>query len=242
MNRNEIKRIERAASRALPAPEAIDVDGWTVLLGRGEVHRLNSAVTNGYRPRALDAHIDAVERRFASRRRPPRFRLTELDATVDGVLETRGYERSVDVIVMTSATGPRSDLGDVTLRSAVTPGFVERFRAWGGYTDIRVDEIVESLSALDLPHTVATSERAVAVGVLDGDLLGLFDVVVAPEARRVGNGRAISRAIMDWGASNGASTAYLQVHSENASALSMYRSLGFADGYRYWYRSRSAMS
>jgi ribosomal protein S18 acetylase RimI-like enzyme len=240
--RNEIKRIERAAARALPAPETIEVDGWTVLLGRGEVNRINSAVTNGYRPRALMDHIEATERRFASRRRSPQFRLTPLDQTVDGLLSDRGYERSADVVVMTApvATGAEPDPA-VMLRSAVTPGFVDRFRAWGGYTDVRVDEIVESLSALTLPYVAALSDHALAVGVVDDGLVGLFDVVVDPDARSTGHGRTISRSVLAWGADRGAELAYLQVHSENAAALRLYRSLGFEEAYRYWYRSRATV-
>jgi ribosomal protein S18 acetylase RimI-like enzyme len=243
MNRNDIKRIERAAARAIPAPETVEVDGWTISLGRGEVGRINSAVTNGYRPRALLAHIEAVERRFGVRHRAPRFRLTPLDQTVDGLLDERGYERSADVLVMTMALGEEQahPPAGVTLRTAVTPRFVDRFRAWGGYSDVRVDEIIESLSGLTLPYVAATSEHALAVGVVDGSLLGLFDVVVDPEARGNGHGRDISSAVLGWGLSRGAGMAYLQVHSENAAAVRLYRSLGFEEAYRYWYRSRASI-
>ena len=242
MNRSQILRIETAASRALPAPEKAVVNGWTVLLGRGAVNRINSAFTNGYRPRALIDQIEAVERRFASRRRPPRFRLTRLDATADQLLEERGYERSADVLVMTAPleSGLHPEPG-VVLRSAVTPGFVDRFRAWGGYSDLRVDEIVESLSALTLPHVVALSEHGLAVGVLDLELVGLFDVVVDPSVRGNGHGRAVSRAVQAWGSSHGAQLAYLQVRSDNGPAVRLYASMGFEEVYRYWYRSRATI-
>jgi ribosomal protein S18 acetylase RimI-like enzyme len=128
---------------------------------------------------------------------------------------------------------------DVVLRSALTPGFVDRFRAWGGYTDLRVDEIVESLSALTLPYVAGMSDHGLAVGVVDDDLVGLFDVVVEPDARGNGHGRSVSRAVLAWGASQGADLAYLQVHSENPSAVRLYRSMGFEEGYRYWYRTRT---
>lgn len=240
MNRNRIKQIERAAARALPAPETVDVGGWTLVLGRGAVNRLNSAVTNGYRPRALLEQIEATERRFTSRRRPPRFRLTELDQTVDHLLDERGYTRSSDVLVMTAPLETIEPEEGVTLRSAPTPSFVEHFRAWGGHSQVRVDEITESLSALTLPYVVAGSDHALAVGVIDGELVGLFDVVVDPATRGDGHGRAVSRAVLGWGAVGGATLAYLQVHSENEPALGLYRSLGFTDAYRYWYRQRAS--
>jgi GNAT superfamily N-acetyltransferase len=239
MNRARIKRIESAGIRALPPLETVDVDGWTVNLGRGRVNRLNAAVTNGYRPRALMDQIEATERRFSARRRSPRFRLTDLDPTVDRLLDARGYVRSADVIVMTILL---SDAFDVTptseLIGAVTPRFLDKYQAWGGYDEVRRDEIGESMAQLTAPHVVALGPNAVAVGVSDDDLIGLFDVATDPEHRRQGHGRAVSLDVLTWGRHHGASEAYLQVHTENRAGRALYEGMGFEEAYRYWYRTR----
>ena len=242
MNRAHIKRIERAAAEALPPLETIDVKGWTVILGRGTVNRLNSAVTNGYRPRDLLPQIEATERRLVARRRPLRFRLTQLDGTVDGLLDARGYARSEDVIIMTTALDsiPTGDPSS-QLVPAVTPRFLERYLAWAGYDEVRRDEIGESLAKLSAPHVVAIADQAVAVAVMSDDLVGLFDVAVDPASRRQGYGRQISIDVMSWGRSGGATTGYVQVHSQNEAALALYSEIGFAEAYRYWYRVRSTV-
>ncbi len=240
MNRNEIRRFETAAARALPPSETIDVRGWTVILGRGTVHRLNAAVTNGYRPRNLLAQIEATERRLVARRRELRFRLTELDRTVDAVLDARGYTRTGDVVIMTV---PLSSIPEhepqAELLPAVTPRFLERYRAWAGYDDVRRDEIGESLAKLSAPHVVGIAPHAIAVGVVDDDLVGVFDVATDPTVRRQGHGHRISLDVLAWGRHVGASVGYVQVHSENDPARALYSKIGFTGAYRYWYRVRS---
>jgi GNAT superfamily N-acetyltransferase len=240
MNRTDIKRIERAAANALPPSETVDVNGWTVILGRGTVNRLNAAVTNGYRPRDLMKHVEATERRIVARKRQLRFRLTELDQTVDSLLDARGYVRTDDVIIMTTPLGSLR-FGEPTahLVPAVTPGFLDRYQAWAGYDEVRRDEIGESLAKLSASHVVAIADHAVAVGVMEDDLLGLFDVAVEPAARRQGLGRRISLDVLSWGRTLGASVGYLQVHSQNEPALALYSDMGFSEAYRYWYRVRS---
>ena len=67
----------------------------------------------------------------------------------------------------------------------------------------------------------------------------LIDIVVRPEFRGRGLGRAITRALMDWGRRQGAETAYLQVFDGNRVALALYESLNFRSGYAYHYRRRA---
>ncbi len=54
---------------------------------------------------------------------------------------------------------------------------------------------------------------AAGLGVLDGPWLGLFEVVVHPDRRRRGHGRDLTRSLLEWGQSQGAVGAFLQVVS-----------------------------
>jgi len=58
-----------------------------------------------------------------------------------------------------------------------------------------------------------------------GELISMW---VAPEARRLGVGRQLIRAIEQWALSHGVKTLKLMVTSVNLSALDFYHSLGFA--------------
>jgi hypothetical protein len=63
----------------------------------------------------------------------------------------------------------------------------------------------------------------------------------APRPRSAARARAPARRRAGrLGAGQGAARVYLQVEEENAPALALYRSLGFARAYGYWYRERPA--
>lgn len=83
--------------------------------------------------------------------------------------------------------------------------------------------------------TAAIGDLAEARGAIDGDWLGLHDIWVAPGARRQGLAQRVMAELVDWGASLGAMTAYLQVRSDNVAALGLYERLGFELHHTYRY-------
>ena len=92
--------------------------------------------------------------------------------------------------------------------------------------------------SMDPPRAVATiGSMARARGAIDGDWLGLHDIWVDPSARRQGLALRVLAELVDWGASLGATTAYLQVRGDNAAALGLYERLGFATHHVYRYLS-----
>ncbi len=77
---------------------------------------------------------------------------------------------------------------------------------------------------------------ACGLAVLERELVGLFDVVTQTTHRRQGHSRRLLEGIFHWAKERGAERAYLQVVRDNAPALALYRQLGFAHCYDYWYR------
>ncbi|QIX27692.1 GNAT family N-acetyltransferase [Nocardioides sp. JQ2195] len=81
----------------------------------------------------------------------------------------------------------------------------------------------------------AFGDRARARAAVDDDWLGLHDIWTSPEARRQGLSTLLLAELVDWGASLGATTAYLQVRSDNTAALALYERLGFVTHHAYRY-------
>jgi len=72
--------------------------------------------------------------------------------------------------------------------------------------------------------------------VLEQELVGLFDVVTHPEARRAGHATELVDGLLGWARDNGARRAYLQMVAANDAARALYDRLGFEPLYHYWYR------
>ena len=69
--------------------------------------------------------------------------------------------------------------------------------------------------------------KVIAIG---GDSVGeLESVVVAEDARRMGVGRALSGAVLEWCREQGIATVELEVRSRNGSARRLYASVGFIE-------------
>lgn len=85
--------------------------------------------------------------------------------------------------------------------------------------------------------TIGTGCDPVAEGHagLDGDWLGLHGLIVDPAHRRRGLATEVIAELLDWGAEQGARTAWLHVETDNDAARALYEPLGFAvhHGMRY---------
>jgi GNAT superfamily N-acetyltransferase len=78
-------------------------------------------------------------------------------------------------------------------------------------------------------------DAASGIAAYADDWVGFRSIQVAPEARRRGLGTVLMAALLEWGAEQGAATAYLQVLGDNAAALELYAGLGFATHHSYRY-------
>ena len=72
---------------------------------------------------------------------------------------------------------------------------------------------------------------------IEGDLVGIYDVYTASQARGRGLATALCTQLLVQARSHGARRAYLQVDGDNHAARAVYHRLGFADGYAYHYRT-----
>lgn len=110
-------------------------------------------------------------------------------------------------------------------------------RARRALTSVAIDEVAVTE---DGPHATARlGDRASGVATVDGDWVGFRAIAVAPSYRRQGLGLRVMAALLEWGAEQGATTAYLQVLGDNAPALALYDGLGFAEHHRYRYLAPS---
>jgi ribosomal protein S18 acetylase RimI-like enzyme len=254
----DVLAFEERGFNAWPAPRNVYFGGWVFRLGGGYTKRANSANAvrarqemradsiNAWSPaREFREIMDEAERFYALSGQPTIFRLTPLaGADADPALEAAGYERIDPSTVMTAPLGAAEPTACVRVEPGATPSWLNGVAAAQGVAPshrLIHDRIVQAIA---LPAAFATAfvggeAAGFGLGVGERGAVGLFDIVVRPEFRGQGLGRALTRALMAWGRDGGAQTAYLQVSDANHAARALYESLGFRAAYPYHYRRRA---
>ncbi|MCD8014082.1 MAG: GNAT family N-acetyltransferase [Lachnospiraceae bacterium] len=130
----------------------------------------------------------------------------------------------------------------VMLQDRITDEWIHSLFRLNGTTNPTLRRIVPSMfKAIPKETIVASIEidgRMVAsgLGILDREHVGLYAIYVDVSCRHKSFARAICSTLLTEAHKKGAQNAYLQVVQGNASAKSLYTSLGFEDLYTYWFR------
>jgi len=252
-DRTLIRTIEEASFGAWPALAQVLDDGWVLRFAEGHSKRANSV--NGVYPSHgdVDAKIARAEGWFRDRGLPAVFRVTPLAEPADLVdrLAALGYEAHETSRALyqpdLASIGPAALEAGITLRLDPTPG--------DGWLDAYL-----ALSPLE-PRKAATLRRmldlivpracfgwlhqdgqplAAAFVVVQGGLMGTYDVVTAPAARRRGLMRSLLGSLTGWAvAEAGAQSGEIFVVATNTPAVTLYEGLGYRELYRYHYRIKA---
>ena len=85
----------------------------------------------------------------------------------------------------------------------------------------------EARPDVDGPRAEVRLGGARGRATVDGDWLGLHGLHVEPAQRRSGLGTAVVASLLQWGAEQGAATAWLHVQSDHHPAVAFWERLGF---------------
>jgi GNAT superfamily N-acetyltransferase len=244
---NDIRALEIRAFRAWPAPQTRTDHGWVQRLAGGYTKRANSI--NALEPKGTLTHQvkDGLEAPYRAAGLPPIWRLTPLaPAGTDDLLANAGYRRIDESLVQRAPLDDRFVLDpEVQVDPAPSDAWLAGFATLSPVAPAHRETMTRMLRSIAAPVGFARVEDkdtpggepiAFALGVVDGDHVGLFDVLVAPTARRRGLARRLTQSIGAWGRGHGARSCYLQVVATNAAALPLYHDLGFETVYSYAYR------
>jgi GNAT superfamily N-acetyltransferase len=173
--------------------------------------RANSVLAFG--PSGVDGDVDRVEQFYE---RPVAAVLP--DSEEDALFRGRGWvleSHDADTVFMV--------------------GSVARARRAGRDGAIAPDVQVEVVAAGPTSAIARIGQVASGLAAYDDDWVGFRAIDVHPDHRRRGLALAVMDALLEWGAEQGATTAYLQVLGDNDPALRLYERLGFREHHRYRY-------
>ena len=238
-----VRRLEELAFRGWPALETQDRAGWRLRFAGGYTKRANSINALGPDAQADLSTLQSLEAAYRERNQAPVWRLSPLaPPSMGDILSARGYrtiERSLLQVCPLHAGFAAAP--EVRIHARPTPAWIEAFCTHSPVRPEHRDVMRRMLAAIAAPAGFAFVEAegrpmAMAIGAVQGDHMGLFDVLVMPEARRRGLARKITESLYAWAWGHGARFAYLQVVATNQAAMPLYAGQGFRTVYGYEYR------
>jgi GNAT superfamily N-acetyltransferase len=240
--------VEEAALNSWPALQTRSLGGWLVKANQGSTKRSNSVQPlHHFGPTELDLEdkINRCEQFYRGNGQPAIFKITPFTEPdhLDEVLARRGYRIADPSLVMVAAIPAAAPAGvnELVLEEQPRSYWLQLLVEWTGMKPSEEKIFVSMFESSPLPRVFAllyAQGRPVAlgVGVLDGDYLGLYDIVTAPDRRGRGYAAELIRGLFRWAASRGVRQSYLQVVSGNKPAEALYAKLGYHEAYPYWYR------
>lgn len=247
-----LSRIEDAGINASAPPQQRWVDGWLLRSNPGKAKRARciQAVADGRLP--LDERLALCAAVFRAAGLPMLLRITPFSrpAGLDEALARRGWHTLDDTRVMVAPRCPEQAeaLPAGTVLEPVDPArYAEAVGVLRGSPPAQRVAHAERLALSPVPYRgcllrESDSGALLACGqtATEAELVGLYDVFVAPAARGRGLARRLCATLLARAHAAGARVAYLQVEADNAPARTAYRHLGFVDAYAYHYRTPEA--
>ncbi|WP_428698589.1 GNAT family N-acetyltransferase [Stappia sp.] len=252
-----IRAIEDANLNGFPSDRLVMDGSWLARISPGNpARRVNSLnVMDPLDDADARARLDAMLAVFAENDVVFHLRRTPLTPpALVAIADAGGWGRTGETDVWVRPIGAAADAqepdqaaGAARLRPCTLEQFLSAFAAIGGtrpeaVTPLAVARLGSALERIAVRRVTLVAEDdggrplGVVLGVADREMFGIYDLAVAPMARRAGLGARLVRAAMARGAASGCRHAWLQVTAENAPARALYRRLGFRDGYAYHYR------
>ena len=245
-----LSRIEDAGLNASAPPQQRWVDGWLVRFcpGRARRARCVNAVAAGRL--SMQEKFALCQQVFDDAQLPLIFRITPLSQPdrLDSWLEGLGLLKSAEARVMVNAdlasVEPEPLPQGLGLQRVGHTAFAQIVGQLRGSPLAQQQAHAQRLELSPVPFEGWVLRRSGESAVLacgqtaaEADMVGLYDVFTAPDARNNGWARKLCAHLLDRARRRNARVGYLQVDADNLPARAVYRRLGFDDAYGYHYRT-----
>ncbi|MEK3746612.1 GNAT family N-acetyltransferase [Paenibacillus sp. FSL E2-8871] len=243
------KAIEEITLNTWPAEQSVLLNGWVLRTAAGYTKRANS-VNPLYGEESsladLTKQINLAEQYYKDAGLKPVFKITPYiqPANLDEALAERGYTvvepSSVRLLELEGLATP--DLRyEIQVQESLTEEWLNAFTKLSALSKDNGSTLTRMLSACLLQQGYILLfnngvPTACGLGVIQNGYIGLFDIITASDQRRQGMAEQLLLALLHWGKTQGATTAFLQVVQANSGASALYDKLGFKEIYQYWYR------
>lgn len=230
-----IDEIERVASATWPAAEQVALGDWVLRATGKFTMRANSALALGDPQVETEDAINKVIEFYQERNLTPTIHIAlPTYVELDALLERKGWVEKIIVHVMVA------DIPEVQGDRMST-------EQWE-FSNVPSDEWIR-LQKDEGTREIMVRYPAIYAGLrVDGELVAagrtanfgkwtvLTRLFVRPDSRSKGLGKELVIHLLEQASKSGATKVLLQVDSKNASAIGMYKKLGFTLHHAYKYR------
>lgn len=244
----KIIHFQELAHNAWVAKDNVLFKGWILRFSEGVTRRANSVLTLRYLGNDVESDVKNVEELYTSRNLPTIFQIAdhfEPKRLVE-VLESQSYEKQGETVVMTKSIKKRHEKElntplQYTTELEVQDDWFHSFAKLSLSSSEKVLGLKKIIGRITLGKIICyakegTDTLGTVLGIIDGDSIGIYNLIVHPERRRESIGENIMLKIVNWSMKNNIHTMYLAVEKENEGAIALYTKLGFKEkfGYRYF--------
>jgi GNAT superfamily N-acetyltransferase len=248
----DYETLERAAFNAWPAIEQKEYQGLVIRYANGYTKRANSANLLKLDHTDFESLTEHVEHFFTQRKEPTIFRIPSYTQSekYDEYLGNRGYQKQSLTLVLNCPLTADSAKQENRLKgrsvevvSKCADKWLESYCLLSGQSLDHQSahlSILEKIECATFFALLKINGEVVAcgLGVVENEMLGIFDVLTRQQDRGKGYATYLLREIFSWALTVKATSSYLQVVAENNSAINLYHKLGYQQRYQYWYRSK----
>lgn len=191
-----VRGLEERCVNAWPALRTLLVDGWALRLSDGHTRRANSATPLYPSTRPVAETLDTVEATMRAAGLTPVVRVTPLaHPDVAAELARRGWVEDDPSGAFFAATPPAflplPEGVALRLETALSEQWLAPAMQAYGHGDKGAQALRRMLPLIALPHVYATllldgRPAAFGLAVAERGMVGLYDLVVMPEARGAG--------------------------------------------------------
>jgi GNAT superfamily N-acetyltransferase len=248
--------IEQCALASWPAAVVEPCDGWQMRFTYGVTSRANSVWTNDTNGRlSLDDKIATAEAFYAQHHAPARFQVNPHSQPL-GLAEQlieRGYQGVGPTQVQTAVSAralqtlPEPNTAvQYQLDSTLSSDWLAFHQAANQFDAHVLAERKGILDRIRIPVVYLSAwlnGRIVGIGtaVSHQGWLCISNMLVDPDARRMGIAIGLLGQLLQWGEANNAPNSFLQVVASNQAAINLYQKIGFQYQYTYEYFSKSEL-
>ena len=240
----EIRDIELMLMRTWPAIEERIYDGWVLRFSKGYTKRSNCINPLYESYFELEEKFEYCKKIYEEKGLPIIYKIidTEVSIVVDEFLKNKGLAQK-DMVTVKEINLTNVDYSPKNIN--ISWGFNEKwYDFYVKENKLNAEEkiILKNLLIKNdknnvYVYKVENSEIiAVAMGSVEKNKIGIFNVYVKDTHRKKGYATEILEGLLVEARKINVEKAYLQVMETNEKALKLYKKMGFVPKYRTWYR------